>query len=96
MTVIKDNLHAKEVIIGDGEMRKRYILCFNPEEAIDDLIHSAGHKCTTFFLKLFNWVMQNSKISTKYSTEYRLMRSYMKSFSISPNGRSSSVVRDIT
>lgn len=32
-TVIKDNLHAKEVIIGDGEMRKRYILCFNPKEA---------------------------------------------------------------
>ncbi len=31
--MIKDNLHAKEVIIGDGEMRKRYILCFNPKEA---------------------------------------------------------------
>jgi len=26
-------LNAKEVIIGDGEMRKRYILCFNPKEA---------------------------------------------------------------
>ncbi len=32
-TVIKDNLQAKEVVIGDGEMRKRYILCFNPKEA---------------------------------------------------------------
>ena len=28
-----DNLHAKEVIVGDGERRKRYILCFNPKEA---------------------------------------------------------------
>jgi len=32
-TVFKDNLHAKEVIVGDGERRKRYILCFNPKES---------------------------------------------------------------
>lgn len=32
-TVFKENLHAKEVIIGDGERRKRYILCYNPKEA---------------------------------------------------------------
>jgi transposase len=32
-TAFKDNLHAKEVIVGDGERRKRYILCFNPKEA---------------------------------------------------------------
>ena len=32
-TVFKDNLHAKDVIVGDGERRKRYILCFNPKEA---------------------------------------------------------------
>jgi hypothetical protein len=31
--VIRDNLHAKEVIIGDGERRRRYILCHNPREA---------------------------------------------------------------
>ncbi|MFC1886837.1 transposase, partial [Thermodesulfobacteriota bacterium] len=30
---IKDNLQAKEVIVGDGERRRRYILCFNPHEA---------------------------------------------------------------
>jgi hypothetical protein len=40
-TVIKDNLQAKEVIIGDGEMRKRYILCFNPKEAKRQQIHRA-------------------------------------------------------
>jgi transposase len=40
-TVIKDNLHAKEVIIGDGEMRKRYILCYNPKEAKRQRIHRA-------------------------------------------------------
>lgn len=32
-TVIKDNLHAKEVIVGQGERRRRYILCYNPKEA---------------------------------------------------------------
>jgi len=32
-TVISDNLHAKEVVIGDGERRRRYILCYNPSEA---------------------------------------------------------------
>jgi len=32
-TVFKDNLQAKEVIVGDGKRRKRYILCYNPKEA---------------------------------------------------------------
>jgi hypothetical protein len=32
-TVFTDNLQAKEVVIGDGECRKRYILCYNPKEA---------------------------------------------------------------
>ena len=31
--IISDNLHAKEVIVGDGERRRRYILCYNPYEA---------------------------------------------------------------
>jgi transposase len=32
-SVFTDNLHAKEVIVGDGERRTRYILCYNPKEA---------------------------------------------------------------
>jgi len=32
-TAIQDNLFAKEVIVGDGERRRRYILCYNPKEA---------------------------------------------------------------
>lgn len=32
-TIFKDNLQAKEVIIGDGERRRRNILCYNPHEA---------------------------------------------------------------
>jgi hypothetical protein len=30
---VTDNLQVKEVWVGDGERRKRYVLCFNPEEA---------------------------------------------------------------
>ena len=37
--VIKENLHAKEVIVGDGERRRRYILCYNPREAKRQLLH---------------------------------------------------------
>jgi transposase len=32
-TTFQDNLQAKEVIVGDGERRRRYILCYNPREA---------------------------------------------------------------
>jgi len=39
--VIKDNLHAKEVIVGDGERRRRYILCYNPKEAKRQRNHRA-------------------------------------------------------
>lgn len=37
--VIKENLHAKEVVVGDGERRRRYVLCFNPKEAKRQLLH---------------------------------------------------------
>ncbi|RLB74939.1 MAG: IS1634 family transposase [Deltaproteobacteria bacterium] len=40
-TVFKDNLHAKEVIVGDGERRRRYILCYNPKEAERQQKHRA-------------------------------------------------------
>jgi len=41
-TVFKDNLHAKEVIVGDGERRNRYILCYNPKEAERQRKHRVG------------------------------------------------------
>lgn len=40
-TVFKENLHAKEVIVGDGERRNRYILCYNPKEAQRQVKHRA-------------------------------------------------------
>ena len=37
--IIAENLHAKEVIVGDGERRRRYIVCFNPLEAKRQRLH---------------------------------------------------------
>ena len=39
--VLQENLHAKEVVVGDGERRRRYILCFNPKEAKRQRNHRA-------------------------------------------------------
>ncbi|MBF0420208.1 MAG: transposase, partial [Magnetococcales bacterium] len=30
--IISTNLHAKEIIVGDGVLQRRYIVCYNPEE----------------------------------------------------------------
>jgi transposase len=40
--VLRDNLHAKEVIVGDGERRRRYIVCYNPKEAKKQRTHRKG------------------------------------------------------
>jgi transposase len=37
--VISDNLHIKEVFIGDGTGRKRYVVAFNPQQAELDRIN---------------------------------------------------------
>ena len=38
---VANNLQVKEVWVGDGERRKRYVLCFNPEEAERQRQHRA-------------------------------------------------------
>ncbi|KPC97103.1 hypothetical protein LR69_04718 [Geobacillus sp. BCO2] len=30
---VRENLHIKEIIVGDGEARQRYVLVYNPSEA---------------------------------------------------------------
>jgi hypothetical protein len=36
---VADNLQVKEVVVGEGERRKRYVLCLNPEEADRERAH---------------------------------------------------------
>jgi len=38
---VADNLEVKEVWVGEGERRKRYVLCFNPAEAEQQRAHRA-------------------------------------------------------
>lgn len=33
------NLHVKEIVIGEGERRERYVLCYNPDEAERQRLH---------------------------------------------------------
>ena len=39
--VAAENLHVKDVVVGDGERRRRYAVCFNPEEAKRQREHRA-------------------------------------------------------
>ncbi len=36
---VADNLHAKEVVVGEGELRRRYIVCYNPAQAARQAAH---------------------------------------------------------
>ena len=36
---VNERLQIKEVVIGDGERRLRYVVCFNPEEAARQQAH---------------------------------------------------------
>jgi hypothetical protein len=36
---VRDNLRVKEVIVGDGERRRRYVVCHNPDEATRQQAH---------------------------------------------------------
>lgn len=39
--VVADNLRVKEVVVGDGERRRRYVVCSNPQEAARQRQHRA-------------------------------------------------------
>jgi len=55
--VLEESLHVKEVVLGDGEKRRRYILCFNParatkekrhrQQVLDELEHELSSHSTT-------------------------------------------------
>ena len=37
--VVSDDLHVKEVVVGDGELRRRYLVCRNPKQAERQRLH---------------------------------------------------------
>jgi hypothetical protein len=38
---VAENLEVKEVVVGDGARRRRYVLCYNPQEALRQRAHRA-------------------------------------------------------
>jgi transposase len=82
-TVFKDNLHAKEVIVGDGERRKRYILCYNPKEAERQEKHRAA---VVAFLEQELERHTNTKATNQWAIELLASRRYKRYLRITKAG----------
>jgi len=83
-TVFKDNLHAKEVIVGDGERRNRYILCYNPKEAERQGKHRAQ------VIELLEYELNrhpDKKASAQWAIELLASRRFKKYLSVTKANR---------
>jgi len=82
-TVFRDNLHAKEVIVGDGERRKRYILCYNPKEAERQSKHREE---VVSFLERELESHINSKVTNQWAIELLASRRYKRYLKVTKSG----------
>ncbi len=82
-TVFKDNLRAKEVIVGDGVRRKRYILCFNPKEAKRQRKHREE---VVTLLECELKSHSNSDASAKWAIELLASRRYKRYLRVTKSG----------
>jgi transposase len=83
-TEFTENLHAKEVIIGDGECRKRYILCYNLKEAERQKKHRS---LAVEFLEK-ELAKHPDKIATaRWAIELLASKRYKRYLSISKSGQ---------
>jgi transposase len=83
-TVFTDNLQAKEVIIGDGECRKRYILCYNPKEAQRQKKH---RNMAVEVLEKELARHPNKKATAQWAIELLASKRYKRYLSISKSGQ---------
>jgi len=82
-TVFRDNLHAKEVIVGNGERRKRYILCYNPKEAERQRKHREE---VVSFLEREIKSHTNSKVTNQWTIELLASRRYKRYLKVTKSG----------
>ena len=82
-TVISDNLHAKEVVIGDGERRRRYILCYNPSEARRQRKHREE---VVAFLEMELDKHQSRKATARWAIELLASKRYKRYLTITKSG----------
>jgi len=82
-TVISDNLHAKEVITGDGERRKRYVLCYNPSEARRQKKHREE---VVAFLEMELDKHKSRKATARWAIELLASKRYKRYLTITKSG----------
>jgi transposase len=82
-TIIRDNLHAKEVIAGEGERRNRYVLCYNPLEAKRQKKHRA--EIVAFLEKELDR-HQSKKATARWAIELLASRRYKRYLTITKSG----------
>ena len=82
-TVITDNLHAKEVIAGDGERRRRYVLCYNPAEARRQKKHREE---VVAFLEMELDKHQSRKATARWAIDLLASKRYKRYLTITKSG----------
>ncbi len=83
-TVFRDNLQAKEVVVGDGVRRKRYILCFNPREAERQQKHRAE---VVEMLKEELANHENKKATAQWAIELLASRRFKRYLSVTKGNK---------
>jgi Transposase len=81
---IAENLYAKEVVVGEGERRRRYVLCFNPREAERQAKHRAER---VGILQVELARHPNDKATAKWAMELLTSLRYKQYLQITEDGR---------
>lgn len=82
-TEIKANLHCKEVVVGDGERRRRYVLCYNPGEAERTRKHR--ERVVEDLTQILDSHPEKNATAS-WAAKLRASRRYGKYLSVSKNG----------
>ena len=83
---VAQNLEVKEVVVGEGERRRRYAVCFNPEEATRQQKHRA-RVLEELAAELASLQEQGGKVHTKRVCELRASGRYGRYLRLTKGGK---------
>jgi hypothetical protein len=83
--VVRDNLEVKEVVVGDGEARQRFVLCRNPQEAERDRARREG--VLADLRAALDELDQTTGIHQRRACELRISKRFGRYVKQSPGGR---------
>ena len=81
---VTDNLRVKEVVVGEGERRRRYIVCHNPKQAAREAAHR-GQVVAELEDELARHA--DLKATAKWATELRASKRYGRYLALTRGGR---------